>query len=1402
LATRGAHAAATALGPQGIVGDLVGSQGIVDDLVGSYEVALSSFWKREDTDVKKLVREREIAELSYQTIDLPACRFLPPTRRIKYDGKAVDTFLYQHEQDYDKYANKFRPYGMDMQAHESYKWSNPLPAPHNPNVDSWYCGCVDCVKFSDTCVGPMRNYWDDVRIFPDSARKEAKNALKERWGSDPIDQGDLSKCHYTVLPAGAPRQGGFQCACAEFAVRMFEKELLSPDDERYAMAEQLTHLPPPGQSFKIYGNGKNPSKFMEAYPVRAVHHVDKAREISVVVNNEEFKVPVDDTTGLVTAKCKGDWTAEWQHRVYTGELHKPAGVRSKKFNSRFAPIVLAATLLGAVADAFVFTLTDFDRVDYPTFISQQQHMGQEVSGGARSIEEFRTRIYSETCGVEEHINYSAYAGQVEPPIMDFANALYGLFDHLGSNARLRGARALATDYYDECAHQAEDIGFFNTVMMIFIMAFAGIIAFNLMVSICSVILYFLCKIKNAAYGLWMGFMYYTYATYLFFFQCSFSELWHFRLRSKTWYVVRDAVERKDQGIRIAPDRLIEMSCPNSELEPVNSVDDKLVVSEILFYVADSSATANKKRWMDPSVMQYLSSGSVVKNVMFDGTVEFLLTGSAHGTQYATHFSAKNSHGKFGVQRWEPLPTRLVRTPHAHDDDTDVSLWRVNQGQMARASGLGLPTLSPATMCCQDNNAWITPEGCGNILHITNIVDGKIMKSHGRALERITNNWNHGAHSATTVPGTSGAGLYIVKDGKYYWAGIHLGSRQSLQANYFALSEGIQPYLRDRLYDSDELDSTYNPDSLMATVMHESLKVTQEMGGGLHGSKGRGAGKMYRYGGHEGGEAKAARLARSRYIAGTEHEGRTVFDRAELEIMVRKLLSETKKEGLDFVPPVPTQDFSEFEEQFIAAANTLSAVELALQAALAAPRSSKKKASDAQLALEAERIERARAEKADRKAAMEAEMAANAAAKAERKAEAERLEAAAKEKRDAARAAAEEILKQRITAAKEKLEASAKDYYKRIVALMKIRSPDAKIEAEVIRSEMKSHIHMFIDILEKEGGFVTREKLDTQLHDSGWLVSLLENETICPMLLEVLAESPDHYTTHDEEPNVKHVAFQEPSQVSAGSRLAEATKPALMREMVVQTEICDEEPVQAPLPQQPMLGYGWQQPNPYGWAQMHPQAVYAYYQNMIGHSYPGYHQGPTSTGPVSQEVLSPTNTQPSGLPSQCEENTQKTTDTTKLSQQLPPDSQGKEGKSVRKGFGRGSPPGSQPSRQPTIAPTSRRQQQRNPSPKTTLKEESAGAGKSLQQPSKTQLSASAKLLGLQDTAGLSPELQDAISRVDTKVWKALTQSLDSSLKSGTHCFVNRLTAPPARGSPIPSSQEEIQTEVSSSVTQKP
>jgi len=380
--------------------------------------------------------------------------------------------------------------------------------------------------------------------------------------------------------------------------------------------------------------------------------------------------------------------------------------------------------------------------------------------------------------------------------------------------------------------------------------------------------------------------------------------------------------------------------------------------------------------------------------------------------------------------------------------------------------------------------------------------------------------------------------------------------------------------------------------------------------------------------------------------------------------------------------------------------------------------------------------------------------------------------------------------------------------------MKIRAPDAKLQAEVIRNEMKSHIHMFIDMLESEGGFVTREQLHTQLEDSGWLVSLMENQAICPMLMEVLSESPDHYKTDTEESNVKHVSFQEPSQASAGSRLAgvlheEPMIATTTKEMVVQTEICQEEPEAAPQFQQPTMGYewqqpnpyGWQQPNPYGWQQMDPRVVQMQYQRMINHSYPGFPQGPIYTGPVCQEQLFPTNTQPSGLQSQCVESTQLTTDTTKSSQQPPLVSQERGEKGGLKASGKDSPPGSRKSKQPTTAPTSRKQQQNNPSRKPIPSEALAEAEKSLKQPSKTQLSASAKLLGLQDTVGLSPELQDAISKVDTKVWKALTQSLESSSRSGTHCFVNRLTAPPARASPSISSQEEKPTEESSSAIQK-
>lgn len=379
----------------------------------------------------------------------------------------------------------------------------------------------------------------------------------------------------------------------------------------------------------------------------------------------------------------------------------------------------------------------------------------------------------------------------------------------------------------------------------------------------------------------------------------------------------------------------------------------------------------------------------------------------------------------------------------------------------------------------------------------------------------------------------------------------------------------------------------------------------------------------------------------------------------------------------------------------------------------------------------------------------------------------------------------------------KLEISARDYFKRFVALKRIGNEKSGIEAEVLKAGFRSEVELFIDLLEGEGGFNTKEKLATQLDGEGWLVSLLENETISPMLLEVMEKAPDYMTKH-EEPTVKHMAFQSPSQKTAGPRLAALKTeeiqeiPTVTQELASPTALKQDQP--CPLRE-------WEQPGTTytaHWGQANPQAILEHQQRMMAYqnSYLGYPYGQAYMGFAPQGQQYPMNSQTSGFANPNPGNTMATELTTSSSQQPLRGFLEKEGKEGLKAFGRGSPPNGQRLTQDTIVRNSRARQQNRPSPgampNVALAEE-----RTLSKPSKTQLAASVKLLGLQDTAGLSPELLHAISQVDTKNWKALSQAFESSSNSGTHCSLNKLTAPPAQASPTTSSQEVKPTEVSSS-----
>jgi len=1212
---------------------------------------------------------------------------------------------------------------------------------------------------------------------------------------------------------------------------MFEKELPCPLSDEYALREPVHWLDQAGPVFST-GTAKRGVDLTKIYPVMDSMHTTKGIGVQMIVNNEVFDTAVDYSGDGNLAPLM------WEHRTYTGELNKPAGIRSKRYNSRFAPLMLAATLyaVGAgAADAFV--LQDFVPGELQSFISENQHIGRQAYSGAKSIAEFRASLArSPKCDLDG-FNYSSELPAPPPlrewgvlaeappgpdPFKDLGEAISHAFHYYGIPTDRKTVQDIAEDYYGKLPDQVSESGRFSVIALLIVAAFGLVVLMNATIYLIFSMAYLVDAFCNGYYRFVARILRSTYWCYLYVFQAKFRDLFRFRLRSRKYYIAVDPDPIEVEGTRIMPDRVIEMACPKSAFTPITSVDDPLIRSEIIFYVVENGGLPSKgKKWLDPTIMQMVSSGSVIKNRTKDGTIETLLSGSAHGTQHATHFSAKNSHKKFGVQRFEPLPTRLLRTPHAHDDDTDVAFWRADCGQLARASGLGYPTLIPAEMCCSDNNAWITPEGPGNILNITSIVDDKIFKSHGYALERITNNWNHGAHSATTVAGSSGAGLYISKDSKYYWAGIHLGARQALKTNYFALAEGLQPYLRDQLYDSDEIDTEYNPDGLMVTVKDTVDKVISDIQGTTRESKpGKGA-RMYSAGGWTKGDYKRARAERSRYIAGTDGSGHVSHEtmRARLEAILRSALAPPTREGLgdgpqaefpamrDFFTALgsPPPPFSEFEAQLSGVETSLTAAEEALQAALLAPRPMKKKATEAQLQLEAERLQRARDEKAERARSLELDLAERKAEKLENQLKAAQAEVEAQQRRDEARKKAEAILEQRIATAKVKLEVSARDYFKRFVALKRIGTPSSGIEAEVLKASFRSEIELFIDILESEGGFNTKEKLATQFDENGWLASLLENETISPMLLEIVEKAPDYITKHDE-PTVKHVGFPTPPQKPAGPRLAEPVKK--LAPIQEKTEITQELVAQTIVkPTEPLPLREWEQPGStytaHTWAQANPDAILQHQQRMMmpNHGfYPGYPYGQPYMGFAPQGQQYPISSQMSGFANPNPVNTMEMAPTMNSSPQQPLDSPVKEDKQGLNGFGRGSPPTGQRSRQDITAPNSRRRQQNERSQRATPSVVSAETP-TLRQPSKAQLNASAKLLGLQDTVGLSPELLHAISQVDTKHWKALGQASADSLKSGTHCFVNRLTAPPARGSPTTSSQEVKPTEVSSSATER-
>lgn len=347
----------------GIVGDLVGSQSIVGGLVEPYSdgFPLRSI---ELMPERSLFQEREIADMSFDVSDgyikrldnslkmVSVCKgYTPPDGGISFILSPPPIEAYGS-------------HGFVRDIASELLWPPALAPLHNPEIDSEFCGCHHCTGPFGTCIGAWDMPWRYDKfsntLACEDKEKRAK-LLMEKWGPDPwhrdqkLRTDDSYESSWGCALNGRTHRGGYQNVDLKTAIRLLEPELPCFTNDTYALNEvsRLKSAEPPILAEDVYDPETKKRGPLAVYgkTMYGEYHgcnFTKSSKVEIVAGNEVYDSYVEASQWV-------DNKPDSLYRLYTGEQSKPAGVRSRRYNARFSPLVFAAVLASYAGNVVAFT---------------------------------------------------------------------------------------------------------------------------------------------------------------------------------------------------------------------------------------------------------------------------------------------------------------------------------------------------------------------------------------------------------------------------------------------------------------------------------------------------------------------------------------------------------------------------------------------------------------------------------------------------------------------------------------------------------------------------------------------------------------------------------------------------------------------------------------------------------------------------------------------------------------------------------------------------------------------------------------------------------------------------------------------------------------------------------------